>query len=135
MQFDLNRYQPQMLSILRIIAGLLFLSAGLQKWFGFPNVNPAFAKITLFSLIGVAGLIESIGGALVAVGLYTRAAAFIMSGEMAVAYWYYANRPARGFIPIQNGGTLEVLFCFVFLYLVFAGAGPWSIDALRRKKA
>lgn len=134
-QFDLNRYQPQVLSILRIVAGLLFLSAGLQKWFGFPNVNPNFAKITLFSMIGIAGLIEMIGGALVSVGLFTRAAAFIMSGEMAVAYWYYANRPARGFMPIQNGGTIEVLFCFVFLYLVFAGAGPWSLDALWRKKA
>jgi putative oxidoreductase len=92
--------------------------------------NPSFAKITLFSMLGVAGLIELIGGALVTVGLFTRAAAFIMSGEMAVAYWYYANRPAKGFMPIQNGGTLEVLFCFVFLYLVVAGAGAWSIDAL-----
>jgi putative oxidoreductase len=135
MQFQLDRYQPQVLSILRIMAGLLFLSAGLQKWFGFPVANPSFAKITLFSMLGCAGLIEMIGGALVTVGLFTRAAAFIMSGEMAVAYWYYANRPAKGFMPIQNGGTLEVLFCFVFLYLVFAGAGPWSIDALRRKKA
>jgi putative oxidoreductase len=135
MQFQLDRYQPQVLSILRIMAGLLFLSAGLQKWFGFPVANPSFAKITLFSMLGCAGLIETIGGALVTVGLFTRAAAFIMSGEMAVAYWYYANRPAKGFMPIQNGGTLEVLFCFVFLYLVFAGAGPWSIDALRRKKA
>jgi putative oxidoreductase len=135
MQFQLDRYQPQVLSILRIMAGLLFLSAGLQKWFGFPVVNPNFANITLFSMLGCAGLIEMIGGALVTAGLFTRAAAFIMSGEMAVAYWYYANRPARGFMPIQNGGTLEVLFCFVFLYLIFAGAGPWSIDALRRKKA
>jgi putative oxidoreductase len=135
MQFQLDRYQPQVLSILRIMAGLLFLSAGLQKWFGFPVVNPNFANITLFSMLGCAGLIEMIGGALVTAGLFTRAAAFIMSGEMAVAYWYYANRPARGFMPIQNGGTVEVLFCFVFLYLIFAGAGPWSIDALRRKKA
>jgi len=135
MQFDLSRYQPQVLSILRIMAGLLFLSSGLQKWFGFPVANPSFANITLFSMLGCAGLIEIIGGALVTVGLFTRAAAFMMSGEMAVAYWYFANRPAKGFMPIQNGGTLEVLFCFVFLYLVFAGAGPWSIDALRRKKA
>jgi len=135
MQFDLSRYQPQVLSILRIMAGLLFLSSGLQKWFGVPVANPNFANITLFSMLGCAGLIEIIGGALVTVGLFTRAAAFIMSGEMAVAYWYFANRPAKGFMPIQNGGTLEVLFCFVFLYLVFAGAGPWSIDALWRKKA
>ncbi len=130
MRFELSRFQPQALSILRVMAGLLFLSSGLQKWFGFPVANPNFAKITLFSMLGVAGLIELIGGALVTVGLFTRAAAFIMSGEMAVAYWYYANRPAKGFMPIQNGGTLEVLFCFVFLYLVVAGAGAWSIDAL-----
>jgi len=95
---------------------------------------PAAANITLFSMIGVAGCIELVGGALVTVGLFTRYAAFIMSGEMAVAYWFYANRPARGFMPIQNGGTVEVLFCFVFLYLVFAGSGSWSLDALLRKK-
>ncbi len=131
----LSKFQPQILSILRIIAGLLFLSAGLQKWFGFPVANPNDANITLISMVGVAGLIETIGGALVTVGLYTRAAAFLMSGEMALAYWYYARRPAKGFMPIQNGGTLEVLFCFVFFYLVFAGAGPWSVDAVWRKKA
>ena len=135
METSLSKFQPQVLSILRIIAGLLFLSSGLQKWFGFPVANPNFANITLISTIGIAGLIETIGGVLVTVGLYTRAAAFIMSGEMAVAYWYYANRPAKGFMPIQNGGTLEVLFCFVFLYLVFAGAGVWSVDAMLRKKA
>jgi putative oxidoreductase len=132
---SLSKFQPQVLSILRVIAGLLFLSSGLQKWFGFPVANPNFANITLISMIGIAGLIETIGGVLVTVGLYTRAAAFIMSGEMAVAYWYYANRPAKGFMPIQNGGTLEVLFCFVFFYLVFAGAGVWSVDAIWRKKA
>ena len=135
METNLSKFQPQVLSILRIMAGLLFLSSGLQKWFGFPIANPGFAHITLFSMLGLAGLIEIIGGSLVTVGLYTRAAAFIMSGEMAVAYWYYANRPAKGFMPIQNGGTLEVLFCFVFLYLIFAGAGAWSLDAMLRKKA
>ena len=135
METSLSKFQPQALGILRIIAGLLFLSAGLQKWFNFPIANPNFAKITLISMIGIAGLIEIVGGALVTVGLYTRAAAFIMSGEMAVAYWYYVNRPAKGFIPIQNGGTLEVLFCFVFFYLIFAGAGAWSLDAMWRKKA
>jgi putative oxidoreductase len=135
METSLSKFQPRVLSILRIVAGLLFLSSGLQKWFGFPVANPSFANITFISMPGIAGLIEMVGGALVTVGLYTRAAAFIMSGEMAVAYWYYANRPAKGFMPIQNGGTLEVLFCFVFLYLVFAGAGVWSLDATLRKKA
>jgi len=134
MESNLSKYQPQVLSILRIMAGLLFLSAGLQKWLGIPVANPSYAKITLLSMVGIAGVIEIIGGALVTVGLYTRAAAFIMSGEMAVAYWYYANRPAKGLMPIQNGGTLEVLFCFVFFYLIFAGAGSWSLDAIWRKK-
>jgi putative oxidoreductase len=86
-------------------------------------------------MVGIAGVIEIVGGALVTIGLFTRAAAFIMSGEMAVAYWYFANRPSRGFMPIANGGTLEVLFCFVFFYLVFAGAGPWGLDAILSKKA
>ena len=135
METNLSKFQPQVLSILRIMAGLLFLSSGLQKWFGFPVANPNFANITLMSMIGIAGLIETIGGALVTVGLYTRAAAFIMSGEMAVAYFYYANRLSKGFMPIQNGGTVEVLFCFVFFYLIFAGAGPLSVDAMWRKKA
>lgn len=134
LEATLEKYQPQLLSILRIMAGLLFLSAGLQKWFGFPVANPNYAHIHVFSVYGIAGLVEGIGGALVAVGLFTRYAAFIMSGEMAAAYWIFQNRPARAFMPIANGGTLEVLFCFVFLYLVFAGAGPWSLDALVRKK-
>jgi putative oxidoreductase len=135
MEATLDKYRPQMLSILRIMVGLLFMSAGIQKWFAFPVAMPAAANITLFSMLGIAGCIELIGGALVTVGLFTRYAAFIMSGEMAVAYWFYTNRPARGFMPIQNGGTVEVLFCFIFLYLVFAGGGPWSLDALLRKKA
>ena len=134
MEATLDKYRPQMLSILRIIVGLLFMSAGIQKWFAFPVAMPAAANITLFSMLGIAGCIELIGGALVTVGLFTRYAAFIMSGEMAVGYWFYANRLARGFMPIQNGGTVEVLFCFIFLYLVFAGSGPWSLDALLRKK-
>jgi len=134
MEATLDKFRPQILSILRIMVGLLFLSSGIQKWFAYPVAMPAAANITLFSMIGVAGCIELVGGALVTVGLFTRYAAFIMSGEMAVAYWFYANRPARGFMPIQNGGTVEVLFCFVFLYLVFAGSGSWSLDALLRKK-
>ena len=130
----LEQYRPQMLSILRIMVGLLFLSHGLQKWFAFPVANPAFANLTLMSMFGVAGIIEIVGGALVTIGLFTRIAALVTSGEMAVAYWYFSNRPSRGFMPLQNGGTLEVLYCFVFLYLVFAGAGPWSLDAMMRKR-
>jgi putative oxidoreductase len=134
MEAILDNYRPQMLSILRIMIGLLFMSAGIQKWFAFPVAMPAAANITPFSMLGIAGCIELIGGALVTVGLFTRYAAFIMSGEMAVGYWFYANRLSRGFMPIQNGGTVEVLFCFILLYLVFAGSGPWSLDALSRKK-
>ena len=130
----LIQYQPQMLSILRIVMGLMFLSHGIVKWFGFPAPNPAFANITLFSMLGAAGVIEIVCGSLVTVGLFTRAAAFLISGEMAVAYWLVANRPARGFAPVTNGGTAEVLYCFIFLYLVFAGAGPWSLDAIWRKR-
>jgi putative oxidoreductase len=135
MEAMLESYRPQMLSILRIMVGLLYLSSGLQKWFAFPVANPSFANITLFSMVGIAGIIETVGGALMTVGLFTRYAAFVMSGEMAVAYWFYANRPARGFMPIQNGGTIEVLYCFVFLYFVFAGSGPWSLDAALRKRS
>ena len=130
----LTQYEPQMLSILRIVMGLMFLSHGTVKWFGFPAPNPAFANITLMSMVGAAGVIEIVCGSLVTVGLFTRAASFLISGQMAVAYWYVANRPARGFAPIINGGTAEVLYCFIFLYFVFAGAGPWSLDATLRNR-
>ena len=129
---SLDKWRPQVLSILRIVVALLFLQHGLQKWFGIPVPNPAFADIQLLSLIGIAGCIEIIGGALVTVGLFTRYAAFIMSGEMAVAY-FWAHAP-RAFAPIVNGGELAILYCFVFLYLVFAGGGPWSADAVWRKR-
>ncbi len=105
---------------------------GLQKWFGIPVPSPAFANIQLLSLIGIAGCIEIIGGVLVTVGLFTRYAAFIMSGEMAVAY-FWVHAP-RAFAPIVNNGELAVLYCFVFLYLVFAGGGPWRADAVWRKR-
>ena len=130
----LQKYQPQMLSILRIVVGLLFLQHGLQKWFAFPVANPMFANIQLMSMVGIAGIIEIVGSTLLTAGLFTRAAAFVMSGQMAVAYWYYANRPARGLMPIVNGGTLEVIYCFVFLYFVFAGPGPWSVDAMMKRR-
>jgi putative oxidoreductase len=129
---SLDKWRPQVLSILRIVVGLLFLQHGLQKWFDIPVPSPAFANIQLLSLIGLAGCIEIIGGALVTVGLFTRYAAFITSGEMAVAY-FWAHAP-RAFAPIVNNGSLAVLYCFVFLYLVFAGGGPWSADAVWRKR-
>lgn len=132
LEATLSRYQPQMLSLLRIIVGLVFLQHGLVKWFGIPAPNPAFANITLFSMVGVAGVIEIVCGSLITVGLFTRYAALIASGEMAVAY--FVSHFPRGFTPMLNQGNLAVLYCWVFLYLVFAGAGIWSLDAMLRKR-
>ena len=124
-------WTPRMLSVLRIMAALLFLQYGLSKYFAFPANPPA--NFHMVSLLGLAGAIELIGGLLLLAGLWSRQAAFIMSGEIAVAY--FMRRAPNGFFPQVNGGGLEVLFCFVFLYLCFAGPGPWSADALRRPAA
>lgn len=120
-------WAPRIRSILRIVAGLLFMLHGAQKLLGFPDPE---AKLTAGAplLIKAAGFIELVGGALIALGLFTSLAALIASGEMAVAY-FKAHAPG-GFWPTLNGGELAVLYCFIFLYLAFAGAGPWSIDAL-----
>ena len=99
----LNQYQPQILSIFRIVFGLLILQHGCQKWFGIPVANPNFANIQLMTMVGMAGVIELIGGALVTAGLFTRYAAFILSGEMAVGY--FTQHLPRGFTPIVNGGN------------------------------
>lgn len=129
MRFDtLQRWSPQVLSILRIIAGLLILQFGMAKLLGFPYVE-MFKGVQLFSLYGLAGTIELVGGVLLVIGLFTRPAAFILSGEMAAAY-FIAHFP-KGYIPLLNGGNEAVIYCFVFLYLVFAGPGPWSVDAVR----
>ena len=117
-----------MLGVLRIFVALLFLQSGLSKYFGFPAPPPA--NFTAFSLIGLAGIIEIVGSLLLLVGLFTREAAFIMSGEMAVAY--FKVRAPLGFFPLLNNGRLDALFCFVFLYLVFAGPGARSLDARRQ---
>ena len=126
-----ERYRPYLLSILRIMVGLLFLEHGMSKVFGFPPHGhlPVFPETEWF-----AGRIELIGGGLVALGLFTRLAAFVVSGEMAFAY--FISHAPRSFFPLINGGEAAILFCFVFLYLVFAGAGPLSLDALvwRRKR-
>jgi putative oxidoreductase len=127
---SLNAWTPRMLSVLRIIAALLFLQYGLSKYFGFPARPPA--NFAMFSLIGLAGAIELVGSLLLLIGVFSREAAFIMSGEIAVAY--FMRRAPNGFFPQVNGGGLEVLFCFVFLYLFFAGPGPWSVDAARRRR-
>jgi putative oxidoreductase len=122
-------WAERVLGLLRIMAGLLFLQHGLTKMFGFPGTRPP--TFEFISLSGLSGAIEFVGGALVAAGLFTRVAAFIMSGEMAVAY-FMAHEP-RGFFPLLNGGELAILYCFVFLYLAFRGGGAWSLDRRRAK--
>jgi putative oxidoreductase len=124
---DIATWSPRMLSVLRIMTGLLFLEHGTQKLLGFPPpVNPG---PSLFSLLGLQGILELVGGALIVIGLFTRPVAFILAGDMAVAY-FYAHSP-RGFFPTLNMGQLAILFCFVFLYLFVAGGGAWSVDQQR----
>ncbi len=117
-----------MLSVLRIVAALVFFVHGTQKILGFPasDFSPA-----MFSLPWIAGMLELFGGALLIVGLFTRPVAFVLSGLMAFAYWI-AHAPQSPF-PALNGGDAAILYCFVFLYLVFAGPGPWSLDAMRAR--
>jgi putative oxidoreductase len=122
-------WSPQLLSVLRIVAGLLFMEHGTAKLLGFPHVD-MFDGLQILSLLGVAGVLELVGGALVAVGLLTRPVAFILSGEMAVAY--FLGHAPRGFFPVLNQGEGAILFCFIFLYLAGAGAGPLSLDAMRK---
>jgi putative oxidoreductase len=113
-----------MLAVLRIVTALIFIEHGTQKLFGFPpSPNP---QPPLFSLFGLAGVLEILGGLLVLLGLYTRPVAFILAGQMAVAY--FMGHLPEGFFPVNNGGDAAILYCFVFLYLVFAGPGAWSID-------
>ncbi len=121
-------WQPRLLSALRVMAALLLLQFGTAKLFGFPSV-PYLQDVRLFSLYGAAGLIEIVGGTLLALGLFTRPVAFILSGEMAFAY--FIEHAPQSFFPAVNDGTLAVLFCFVFLHIAAAGGGPWSADALR----
>jgi putative oxidoreductase len=125
----LDRGAPYMLSLLRIMAALLFLEHGLSKFFGFPR---AMEAPQLFDMEFFAGGIELVGGILVGLGLFTRIAALIMSGEMAIGY-FLIHAP-KSFYPYLNAGELAIMYCFVFLYLVFAGAGPWSLDALIWRK-
>jgi len=125
----LERFQPQLLAILRIVTGLLFLEHGLSKFFGFPVPFPVHPLPTLLL---AAGVIELVAGLLITIGLFTRLAAFVASGEMAVAYWmqHFPKSPW----PLANMGEGAILFCFVFLYICAAGPGAWSLDHMRMRK-
>jgi putative oxidoreductase len=126
----MSTWAPRALSVLRIVAGLMIIEHGMSKLFGWP-VIPAFEQLKLFSLLGATGVIETVGGALLILGLFTQPAAFILSGEMAVAY-FMVHEP-RSFFPLINGGALAIIYCFAFLYLSTAGGGPWSVDAALKK--
>jgi putative oxidoreductase len=130
MSETLAAWAPRALSVLRIVAGLMIIEHGMGKLIGFPAL-PAYANIQPLSLLGAAGFIELIGGALLILGLLTRPAAFILSGEMAVGY--FIAHASKGFYPLVNGGTLAIMYCFTFLYLSTAGAGPWSVDAAMKR--
>lgn len=127
-----SKFQPVALSLFRFITGLLLFQFGVAKLFKFP-AGTQFDKVELFSLIGAAGTLELVLGALLMVGLWSRAVAFILSGEMAFAY--FISHFPRGFFPLLNNGTLAIMFCFACLYLSTSGGGPYSIDAAMGKKS
>jgi len=128
--FSSAAISAHVLSVVRIVVGLLFLEHGTAKYLDFPTLQ---RTPEVFSMSGIAGLLELIGGAFIVLGLFTQPVAFLLCGEMAVAY-FYAHFP-RNFFPVINGGDAAILYCFVFLYLWVAGGGPWSLDALLRRKA
>lgn len=130
METVLNALSPRVLSVVRIVSAFLFMQHGAQKLLGFPVAQRY--PFDLFSLSGVAGVLELVGGALLLVGLFTRSVAFLLSGLMAFAY-FMAHAP-RGFWPLANGGELAIMYCFVFFYLFFAGGGSWGVDAAWRSR-
>jgi putative oxidoreductase len=123
-------WAPRVLSIVRVVCALIFMEHGTQKLLNFPPLGRPAPE--LLSLSGIAGLLELVGGPLLVLGLFTRPVAFILSGEMAIAYWW--SHAPRGLYPILNGGDAAILYCFIFLYLAFAGGGAWSLDRLIWKK-
>jgi putative oxidoreductase len=128
----LSKYQPVALSLFRFVTGLLLFQCGVAKLLKFP-AGTQFEKVELFSLIGTAGAIELVLGGLLMIGLFSRVVAFILSGEMAFAY--FIGHFPRGFFPVINNGTAAILFCFACLYLATAGGGPYSVDAAMGKKS
>ena len=123
---SLQMWSPRLLSVLRIVTALLFMMHGTAKLFQMPH-QTMFDNLQLMSLLGLQGVLEAGGGLLLLIGLFSRPVAFVLSGDMAVAY--FMSHWPKSWLPILNGGDLAVLFCFVFLYLCVAGPGPWSVDA------
>lgn len=128
----LSNYAPQMLSVLRIVSAFMFIPSGTAKMFGWPVASPGGVPEPM-TQIWFGAWIEIIGGLLLLIGLFTRPTAFLLSGTMAVAYWQFHWAKDRIFWPSVNGGVPAALFCFVFLYFVFSGPGPWSVDAKMKK--
>jgi putative oxidoreductase len=126
-----SAWGPRLLSVLRIVAASMFIQAGTMKLFAFPaGIPPNGGTVPLLSEVGVAGILETFGGALLLVGLFTRPVAFVLAGEMAVAYFQFSF--PQGFWPILNGGIDAALYCFLWLYFSAVGAGRWSLDAWRQ---
>ena len=126
---SLSPWTGRVLSVLRIVAGAMFVSFGTMKLFGFPPPPPPnpMPPIPLLSQMGIGGMLETFGGVAITLGLFTRPVAFVLSGEMAVAYFQF--HAPQSFSPATSNGVPAVLYCFLYLYLTFAGAGPWSVDA------
>jgi putative oxidoreductase len=129
----LELWAPRVLSILRIVAAVLFFEHGLQKMLDIPARPDGASPPVMFSMIWYSGVLEFFGGALLTLGLFTRPVAFLLSGQMAVGYW--TMHALKSFFPLLNQGDAAILYCFVFLYLVFAGPGPWSVDAAMKKSS
>lgn len=137
MAFDsstLDSWRPRALAVLRIVTGYLLIPHGTAKLLGAPH-QAMFDGLQLFSLMGLAGVLEVFGGVLIVIGLFTRPVAFVLCGFMAVAYFMAHASQGNVLLPMLNQGELAVLWCFVFLYFVFSGAGAWSVDAMRRGTA
>ena len=128
----LSEWSPRLLSVLRIMAALLYLAHGTQKLLGFPPMPAGRPSPDLLTLQGISGVLELVLGVLLALGLFTRPVAFVASGHMAFAY--FIGHAPRNFFPTLNNGDAAILFCFIFLYLAAAGPGPWSLDATRARR-
>lgn len=129
----LDSWRPSALAALRIVTAYLFIAHGTAKLFGVPHIA-MFDGLQLMSLVGLAGILEVFGGALLLIGLFTRPVAFLLCGFMAVAYFMAHASQGNALVPLLNKGELSVLYCFAFLYFVFSGAGAWSVDAWRNSR-